>query len=91
MRGLGMVSKILGQKVVGVKQTLKALKSSKGKVLYIAKDADSNITDPILELAKVNSLQVIFVDTMKELGNLCDIDVASATALLLEEPINASN
>lgn len=80
-----MVGKIVGQKVVGVKQTLKALKNSKGKVLYIAKDADSSITDPILKLAKVNSLQIIFVDTMKELGNLCDIDVASATALRFED------
>ena len=79
-----MVGKLVGQKVVGVKQTLKALKNNQGKVLYIAKDADSNITEPILKLAKVNSLQIIFVDTMKELGNLCDIDVASATALSLE-------
>ena len=80
-----MVSKIVGQKVVGVKQTLKALKNNQGKVLYIAKDADSCITEPILKLAKVNSLQIVFVDTMKELGNLCDIDVASATALRLED------
>ena len=80
-----MVGKLVGQKVVGVKQTLKALKNNQGKILYIAKDADINITDPILKLAKVNSLQIIFVDTMKELGNLCDIDVASATALLLED------
>ena len=80
-----MVGKLVGQKVVGVKQTLKAIKNNQGKVLYIAKDADVNITDPILELAKVNSLQIIFVDTMKELGNLCDIDVASAAALLLED------
>lgn len=80
-----MVVKLVGQKVVGVKQTLKALKNNQGKVLYIAKDADSGITEPILTLAKINSLQIIFVDTMKELGNLCDIDVASATALLLED------
>ena len=80
-----MVGKLVGQRVVGVKQTLKAIKNNQGKVLYIAKDADVNITDPILKLAKVNSLQIIFVDTMKELGNLCDIDVASATALLLED------
>ncbi|MBU3128581.1 ribosomal L7Ae/L30e/S12e/Gadd45 family protein [Clostridium tagluense] len=80
-----MVGKLVGQRVVGIKQTLKALKNNQGKVLYIAKDADTNITDPILKLAKVNSLQIIFVDTMKELGNLCDIDVASATALLLED------
>jgi len=80
-----MVGKLIGQKVVGVKQTLKALKNDQGTVLYIAKDADTNITEPILKLAKVNSLQIIFVDTMKELGNLCDIDVASAAALLLED------
>ncbi|GCD11226.1 ribosomal L7Ae/L30e/S12e/Gadd45 family protein [Clostridium tagluense] len=80
-----MVGKLVGQRVVGIKQTLKALKNNQGKVLYIAKDADTNITDPILKLAKVNSLQIIFIDTMKELGNLCDIDVASATALLLED------
>jgi len=79
-----MVGKLVGQKVVGVKQTLKALKNNQGKILYIAKDADINITDPILKLAKVNSLQIIFVDTMKRTRNLCDIDVASATALLLE-------
>jgi large subunit ribosomal protein L7A len=80
-----MVGKIVGQKVVGVKQTLKALKNNLGVVLYIAKDADSGLTEPILNLAKANSLQIIFVDTMKELGNLCAIDVASATALLLED------
>jgi len=80
-----MVGKLVGQRVVGIKQTLKALKNNQGKVLYIAKDADVSITDPILKLAKVNSLQIIFVDTMKELGNLCDIDVASAAALLLED------
>lgn len=80
-----MVGKLVGQKVVGVKQTLKVLKNNQGKVLYIAKDADSSLTEPVLKLAKVNSLQIIFVDTMKELGNLCAIDVACATALLLED------
>jgi large subunit ribosomal protein L7A len=80
-----MVGKLIGQKVVGVKQTLKALKNNQGKVLYIAKDADSSIIEPVLKLANVSSLQIIFVDTMKELGNLCAIDVASATALLLED------
>jgi large subunit ribosomal protein L7A len=80
-----MVDKIVGQKVVGVKQTLKALKNNQSGVIYIAKDADSNMTEPILKLAEINSLQIIFVDTMKELGNLCDIDVGSVAALRLED------
>lgn len=86
-----ITGKITGQKVVGVKQTLKALKNNQGGVLYVAKDADSNMTEPIIKLAEINSIQIIFVNTMKELGNLCDIDVASATALRLEDSINASN
>lgn len=80
-----MVEKIVGQKVVGVKQTLKALKNNQGGVLYVAKDADNNMTEPIIKLAGINSLQIVFVDTMKELGNLCDIDVASVAALSLED------
>ena len=48
--------------------------------MYVAKDADSKLLNLLLELAKDNSLEIIFVDTMKELGNLCGIDVASATA-----------
>ncbi|MGG7163072.1 ribosomal L7Ae/L30e/S12e/Gadd45 family protein [Clostridium ihumii] len=78
-----MLSKLTGEKVVGVKQTTKTLKSNRGKVLYVAKDADENVIKPIIELAKANSLQVEYVDTMKELGDLCSIDVSAATALIL--------
>jgi len=78
-----MIGRLTGEKVVGIKQTVKALKSNQGKVLYVAKDADNKLIEPIIELAKSNSLQVVFVDTMKELGNLCSIDVSAATALIL--------
>ncbi len=78
-----MIGRLTGEKVVGVKQTVKALKNNQGKVLYVAKDADNKLIEPIIELAKSNSLQIVFVDTMKELGNLCSIDVSAATALIL--------
>lgn len=78
-----MIGRLTGEKVVGIKQTVKALKNNQGKVLYVAKDADNKLIEPIIELAKSNSLQVVFVDTMKELGNLCSIDVSAATALIL--------
>lgn len=78
-----MIGRLTGEKVVGIKQTVKALKSNQGKVLYVAKDADNKLIEPIIELAKSNSLQVVFVDSMKELGNLCSIDVSAATALIL--------
>jgi large subunit ribosomal protein L7A len=78
-----MIGRLSGEKVVGVKQTAKALKSNQGKVLYVAKDADKKLVEPIIELAKTKSLQVVYVETMKELGNLCAIEVSAATALIL--------
>jgi large subunit ribosomal protein L7A len=78
-----MLGRLSGEKVVGVKQTAKALNNEKGKVLYVAKDADSKLVEPIIELAKANSLQIVYVETMKELGTLCAIEVSAATALML--------
>ncbi|GAA0127439.1 MULTISPECIES: ribosomal L7Ae/L30e/S12e/Gadd45 family protein [Clostridium] len=78
-----MVSRLTGEKVVGIKQTTKALKAKQGKILYIAKDVDPKIANPILELAKANYLQIEYVETMKDLGKLCSIDVSAATALIL--------
>ncbi|HAY3874181.1 ribosomal L7Ae/L30e/S12e/Gadd45 family protein [uncultured Clostridium sp.] len=78
-----MVTRLVGEKVVGVKQTAKALKNNLGCKLYVAKDADSKLLEPILKLAVDRSLEIIEIDTMKELGVLCGIDVSAATALII--------
>jgi len=83
MRGNSIVTRITGEKVVGIKQTMKALKNNLGSKLYIAKDADVKLLEPILELAEEKSLEIIQIDTMKELGVLCGIDVSAATALVI--------
>jgi len=67
-----MIGRLSGEKVIGIKQTSKALKNKLGKKLYVAKDADLKLVEPIIELAK-----------SKELGNLCAIKVSAATALIL--------
>jgi large subunit ribosomal protein L7A len=71
----------ISQKVVGVKQTLKALKNYKCKIVYVAKEADKNLVKPIIELAELNSIPILYINTMKELGELCGIDVGAAVAL----------
>jgi large subunit ribosomal protein L7A len=78
-----MVRRIEGEKVIGLKQTLKHIKSGKGKCLYIAKDAEEKLTSPVIELAKEKSIQIVYVETMKELGVLCGIDVGASVALIL--------
>lgn len=74
-------------KVVGAKQTLKYLEKDKVLVLYLAKDAEKRVTDPILELAKQKNIEVVFVDTMKQLGDACSIEVKAAVAVILKKEV----
>lgn len=79
-----MIYRLKGKKVVGIKQTVKSIKNGNAKTVYIAKDADNNLTNQVEILAKDNSLEIAYVDTMKELGRLCGINVGAATAALIK-------
>lgn len=79
-----MMQRLTGKKVIGVKQTTKAIKNGEGKIVYVANNADTEIIRNIEILCKEFSLQIVYVDTMKDLGKLCGIDVGAATALLYE-------
>ena len=78
-----MVERLIGNKVIGIKQAAKAIKNGEGKVLYVAKNADSKLIDPLISLANEKLIEVSYVETTKELGRLCGIEVGSAAALLL--------
>jgi large subunit ribosomal protein L7A len=80
-----VVNRLTGKKVIGVKQTLKSMQNGEGKTVYIAKDAESKVVEPVKISAQLHGVEVITVDTMKELGKLCGIDVGAATALILKE------
>lgn len=79
-----MVSRLEGNKVIGIKQTIKAIKNCKADTVYIAKDADEKLVRPVINLAEENSLKVVYVSTMKELGHLCAIDVGASTVTILK-------
>ena len=78
-----MLDKIVGNKVIGVKQCKKLI--NKGKVLYVAKDAISKLILPLIELAKENNVEIVEVSTMKELGKMSGINVKSAATLVLND------
>jgi large subunit ribosomal protein L7A len=80
-----MVERLSGKKVIGIKQTGKSLKGGLGKHLYVAKDSDEHLINPLIKLAEDASIEVTYVNTMKELGRLCGIDVGAAVALILNE------
>lgn len=80
-----MVERLVGKKVVGIKQSIKAIKNGEAKAVYAALDADIKLIEPVIKLAKENSLEINYTDTMKDLGKLCGIDVGAATAVLLKD------
>lgn len=80
-----MVERLYGKKVIGIKQSIKAISSGQGDIVYIAKDADEKLIHQIHELAIENSVEVIFVDTMQQLGKLCGIDVGASATVILKD------
>ncbi|MBS4538003.1 ribosomal L7Ae/L30e/S12e/Gadd45 family protein [Clostridium sp. D2Q-11] len=71
-------------KVVGSKQAKRFLAKDAVSSIYIAKDADRKVTDELIQIANEKSVEVIFIDSMKELGEACEIDVNAATVAILK-------
>lgn len=67
-----------------MKQTLRALEKEEVEVLYVAKDAQRKVTSRALELAQSQKLPIVYIDTMEELGSVCDVEVKTATAALIK-------
>ena len=77
----GNLSGLANQKVlVGAKQIRKALEKDLVLCVFLARNADPAITDPIE--AKCSALQVActWVSSMADLGKACGIDVGAAAA-----------
>ena len=72
-----------GPKVVGLKQTRKAVKEGNAKLVYIADDADLSVTAPLEELCKEAGVLVTRVPSMAQLGAACNIEVKAATVAVL--------
>ena len=73
------------EKVVGIKQSLKQLKKGTVKKVFIADDADRQLMCDIEELCKKKDVNIVHVNTMKELGKICGIDVGASVMCVLEE------
>lgn len=79
-----MNTKMPEKRIVGAKQTLKAIKNGTAKIVYIARDAEPKVINPIIEISIQKNVEVIYLDSMEKLGNLCGIDVGAATACLVD-------
>lgn len=69
-------------KIIGTKQTVKALKSGQVVEVIVALDSDDKIKNRVIDVAKEMNVPIVTVDSMKELGKACGIDVGAATVAI---------
>ena len=69
---------------VGSKQLRKAILNGRAKYVYLAKDADPAITEPVLRQCLENRIPVSWCASMADLGKACGIDVGASAAAVLD-------
>ncbi len=72
-------------KVVGVKQSNKAIKEGRAAGVFIADDAEQRVIRPIADLCRQMNVPLTEVPTMAELGDAAGIDVGAAVVTILAE------
>ena len=69
--------------VVGAKQFKKALRDGRIQKAFLAENADPAVTEPIEAMCTEHKIPCVWVQTMKELGQACGIEVGAATAAVV--------
>lgn len=69
-----------GKIVVGAKQLRKALNAGRAQRVYLARNADPAITEPIEALCRQTHVEYTWVATMQDLGKACGIEVGASAA-----------
>lgn len=70
---------------IGTKQTTKMIELGKASEVFVAKDADPRVTIKIVNLCNKAGVQITYVESMKQLGKVCGIDVGAAVAAAINE------
>ena len=73
-----------GQRVVGTKQVLRALKDGRAAKVFLCKDADEFIYRQVQSACEEGKVPLQVLDTMQELGKLCLVGVKTAAAAVLK-------
>ncbi|MBC7959080.1 MAG: ribosomal L7Ae/L30e/S12e/Gadd45 family protein [Vallitaleaceae bacterium] len=73
-----------GPRVVGTKQTLRALENGTVVKLYVASNAQKQVTLRTIEIAESKNIPIVYVETMEELAKACDVEVKTATAAIIK-------
>ncbi|WP_322907986.1 ribosomal L7Ae/L30e/S12e/Gadd45 family protein [Paenibacillus campi] len=69
---------------IGTKQTMRIVEQGQAEEVYVAQDAEQHLITKIVQLCEKHTVKVTYVETMKELGKACGIEVGSAMAVILK-------
>lgn len=67
--------------VVGLRQSVKQIEKNNVSKAIVAKDTDSYILEPFKLLCEDKNIEITYVETKKELGKMCKLDVDAAIAV----------
>ena len=70
-------------KIVGFKQSLRAVKDGAAKKAFVAMDADVHVTTPFVNACEANGVTVEYCESCRVLGDACGIEVGAAVAVLI--------
>ncbi|HHW15109.1 MAG TPA: 50S ribosomal protein L7Ae-like protein [Firmicutes bacterium] len=70
-------------RVIGLKQTTKAVEKGHARMVYVAGDADERLVRDLLTKCRERGVELVRVDTMAALGKACGIDVGAAAAAVV--------
>lgn len=70
--------------VVGTKQVKRALSKDLVMKVYLAEDANANLLKELKQLCDEHNVEIEFVDKMKKLGEMYNIDVKAASVAILK-------
>lgn len=72
------------KKAVGFKQSAKAVEKGIARLVYVARDAEEKIRQPILEMCRARGIPVVEVETMIDLGKAGGIRVGTSVVAVIE-------
>lgn len=71
----------LSNLVIGLRQSVKHIESKNVSKAIVAKDTDSYILNPFVSLCESENIEITYVESKKELGKMCKLDVPAAIAV----------
>ena len=74
-----------GNVIVGAKQLRKALRNGVARRVFLAKDADPAIVLPIAQACRDAHIEFVWIQSMKDLGRACGIEVGAAAAAVVDD------